>query len=148
MIKILTLAMAFYLLFSLVACVSRAAPRAGSVSAPAEVVDADYSPEQSVVDAQFSHVPEGGREESLLLVMIDGQLYGSSGQDSDIDGRCGMMDGCIDSSAERGKIPERNGQSNFGAPYGYQYGPEGQIEVNLGERWLVFTPVQNPEENS
>lgn len=148
MIKILALAMAFYLIFSLAACVSRAAPKSGSAAVPAEVVDADCIPESPVVDAQFAHVPESGEKESLMLVMIDGQLYGSSGEDSDIDGRCGMMDGRIDSSVERGKIPGQNGQSNFGAPYGYQYGTDGQIEVNLGERWVVFTPVQNPEENS
>ena len=148
MIKILTLAMAFYLIFSLAACVSRAAPKAGGTPNPAEVVDADYTPDSPVVDAQFAHVPETGEEALLLLVMIDGQLYRATGQDSDVDGRCGMMDGRIDSSVERGKIPGQNGQSNFGAPYGYQYGADGQIEVNLEDRWLVFTPVQSLEENS
>ena len=148
MIKILTLAMAFYLLFSLAACVSRAALKTGSTPPPAEVVDADYAPENPVVDAQFAHVPEHGEEAPLMLVMIDSQLYCATGQDSDIDGRCGMMDGRIDSSVERGEIPGQNGQSNFGAPYGYQYGSDGQIEVNLEDRWLVFAPVQSPEENS
>ena len=148
MIKILTLAIAFYFLFSLAACVSRSAPKAGTVPAPTEVVDADYAPESPVVDAQFAHVPENGEEKPQLLVMIDGQLYRSTGQDSDIDGRCGMMDGSIDSSVERGEIPGRNGQSNFGAPYGYQYGADGQIEVNLEDRWIVFEPVQSPQENS
>ena len=148
MLKILTLAMAFYLLFSLAACVSRTVPKAGSTLPPAEVVDADYSPDSSVVDAQFAHVPECGEEAPRLLVMIDGQLYCATGQDSDIDGRCSMMDGRIDSSVERGQIPGQHGQSNFGAPYGYQYGADGQIEVNLEDRWLVFSPVQPPEENS
>ena len=137
MIKILTLAMAIYLIFSLAACVSRYAPKAGTAPAPAEVVD-----------AQFAHVPESGEEAPLLLVMIDGQLYRATGQDSDIDGRCGMMDGRIDSSVERGEIPGQNGQSNFGAPYGYQYGADGQIEVDLEGRWLVFAPVESPKENS
>ena len=148
MLKILTLAMAFYLIFSLAACVSRAAPKAGGTPNPAEVVDADYTPDSPVVDAQFAHVPETGEEAARLLVLIDGQLYCATGQDSDIDGRCGMMDGRIDSSVERGQIPGQNGQSNFGAPYGYQYGADGQIEVNLEERWIVFAPVQSTEENS
>ena len=148
MIKILTLALAFYLIFSLAACVSRAAPRAGSTPPPAEVVDADYSPDSPVVDAQFAHIPETGEEAPQMLVMIDGQLYCATGADSDIDGRCGMMDGRIDSSVERGQTPGQNGQSNFGAPYGYQYGAEGQIEVKLADRWLVFAPVQHMEENS
>lgn len=148
MIKILTLAMAVYLLFSLAACVSRAAPKAGRTPPPFEVVDADYTPESPVVDAQFAHVPENGEEAPPMLLMIDGQLYRATGQDSDIDGRCGMMDGSIDSSVERGEIPGQNGQSNFGAPYGYQYGTEGQIEVNWEDRWLVFAPVKSQEENS
>ena len=148
MLKLLTLAMAIYLILSLAACVSRAAPKTGGTPPPAEVVDADYSPESPVVDAQFAHVPETGEEEPLMLVRIDGQLYCATGQDSDIDGRCGMMDGRIDSSVERGQIPGQNGQSNFGAPYGYQYGADGQIEVNLEDCWLVFAPVQNPEESS
>ncbi|MGN0982472.1 MAG: hypothetical protein ACI4O0_06240 [Candidatus Limivicinus sp.] len=148
MLKLLTLAMAIYLIFSLAACVSRAAPKTGSTTPSAEVVDADYSPDSPVVDAQFAHVPETGEEAPRLLVLIDGQLYCATGQDSDIDGRCGMMDGRIDSSVERGQIPGQNGQSNFGAPYGYQYGADGQIEVNLEDRWLVFAPVRSPEENS
>ena len=148
MIKLLTLAMALYLLFSLAACVSRYAPKAGTAPTPTGVVDAEFSPDSPVVDAQFAHVPENGEETPRLLVMIDGQLYCATGQDSDIDGRCGMMDGRIDSSVERGEIPGQNGQSNFGAPYGYQYGADGQIEVNLEDRWLVFTPVQSLQENS
>ena len=137
MIKILALAMAIYLIFSLAACVSRATLKAGTAPAPTEVVD-----------AQFAPVPESGEDAPLLLAMIDGQLYRATGQDSDVDGRCGMMDGRIDSSVERGEIPGQNGQSNFGAPYGYQYGADGQIEVNLEDRWLVFTPVESLEENS
>ena len=148
MIKILALALAIYLIFSLAACVSRATLKAGTAPAPTEVVDAEFSPDSPVVDAQFAHVPESGEEAPLLLAMIDGQLYRATGQDSDVDGRCGMMDGRIDSIVERGEIPGQNGQSNFGAPYGYQYGSDGQIEVNLEDRWLVFTPVESLEENS
>lgn len=62
MLKILTLAMAIYLIFSLAACVSRAAPKTGSTPPPAEVVDADYSPDNPVIDAQFTPVPEPGEE--------------------------------------------------------------------------------------
>lgn len=148
MTKILALAMALYLLFSLAACVSRTVPKIETPVVRTEVTDADFTPEPFVVDAQFAHVSEGEEENFPLLVRIDDQLYESSGEESDIDGRCGMMDGRIDSSVERGKIPGQNGQSNFGAPYGYQYGTEGRIEVNLAECWLVFTPVQNTEENT
>ena len=68
MIKLLTLAMAIYFLFSLAACVSRSAPKAGAAPTPAEVVDADYSPDSPVVDAQFTHVPETGEESPCIPV--------------------------------------------------------------------------------
>ena len=62
MIKLLTLAMALYLLFSLAACVSHSAPKAGTAPTPTGVVDADYSPDNPVIDAQFTPVPEPGEE--------------------------------------------------------------------------------------
>ena len=68
MIKILTLAMAVYLIVSLAACVSRAASKAGGTPAPAEVVDADYSPDNPVIDAQFTPVPEAGEEPPCIPV--------------------------------------------------------------------------------
>lgn len=58
MIKILTLAMAIYFLFSLAACVSRATPKAGDTPPQAEVMDAEFSPDNPVIDAQFTPVPE------------------------------------------------------------------------------------------
>ena len=62
MIKILTLAMAIYLIFSLAACVSRATLKVGTAPTPAEVVDAEFSPDSLVIDAQFTPVPETGEE--------------------------------------------------------------------------------------
>ena len=62
MIKLLTLAMAIYLIFSLAACVSRSATKAGAAPAPTEVVDAVFSPDSPVIDAQFTPVPETGEE--------------------------------------------------------------------------------------
>ena len=68
MIKLLTLAVAFYLIFSLAACVSRSAPKAGPAPAPTEVMDADFSPDSPVIDAQFTHVPETGEESPCVPV--------------------------------------------------------------------------------
>ena len=68
MIKLLTLAVAIYFLFSLAACVSRSAPKAGTASAPTEVMDADFSPDSPVIDAQFTPVPETGEESPCMPV--------------------------------------------------------------------------------
>lgn len=144
MMKLLALALAIYFVVSLAAYVSKKSlPQSKRKCAAADIIDAAYEPDGSIVDAQFSHMPESP-EAAPMLAMIDGQLYRCTGQDSDIDGRCGMMDGRIDSSVEQGEVPVLDGQSNFGAPYGYQYGSEGCIELNIDRRWLVFEPVQSP----
>ena len=95
------------------------------------------------MDAQFSHLSEDA-EPTVLLMQAEGQLYQSTGRESDRDGRCGIMDGQITDSVERNLIPSRDGQSNFGAPYGYQYGDNGQLELNMDGRWIIFEPAQSP----
>ena len=60
MIKLVALALAVYLVVSLAACVSRTTPKAGDTPLQTEVVDADYSPDNPVIDAQFTPVPETG----------------------------------------------------------------------------------------
>ena len=98
---------------------------------------------EPAVDAQFSHLSEDA-EPTVLLMQAEGQLYQSTGRESDRDGRCGIMDGQITDSVERNLIPSRDGQSNFGAPYGYQYGDNGQLELNMDGRWIIFEPAQSP----
>lgn len=74
---------------------------------------------------------------SKRMVMIEGKIYVDAGE-SDIEGRCGMMDGSIDSFVESGKYPEKDNQSNFGSGYGYQYVGEGSIDVNIDGQWIRF----------
>ena len=62
-----------------------------------------------------------------MAVMVMGTLYYLSGE-SQIEGRCGVMDGSITSTVSEG-LPVENNQSNFGAGYDYQYGTENSIEV-------------------
>ena len=68
MIKLVALALAVYLVVSLAACVSRTTPKAGDTPLQTEVVDADYSPDSPVIDAQFTPVPETGKESSCIPV--------------------------------------------------------------------------------
>ena len=58
MIKLVALALAVYLVVALAACVSRGTRKAGGTPVSEEVVDAVYSPDSPVVDAQFTPVPE------------------------------------------------------------------------------------------
>jgi len=86
---------------------------------------------------------------SMRMVMIQGRIYVDAGE-SDINGRCGTMDGSIDSSVESGRYPEKDNQSNFGSGYGYQYVGEDSIDVDIDGQWIRFEAIgsQNKEEPS
>ena len=86
----------------------------------------------------------GGETDVVPAVMVDGELYFSTGEESTVSGRCGNMDGTITSTVDGTEYPTEDNQSNFGAGAGYQYGPaEHTIEVYMAEgssekRWIVF----------
>lgn len=145
MMTFMVLALTIYLAFSLAARFFGEMLPAPGICAPFFRFPFRSSrPYAGVMDAQFSHLPEDP-EPTVLLMMVDGQLYQSAGRESDRDGRCGIMDGQITDSVERNFIPSRDGQSNFGAPYGYQYGDNGDLEVHMEGRWMVFEPTQSPK---
>lgn len=78
----------------------------------------------------------------IPMVMVDGNLYRSVSEVSNIDGRCGVMDGEITSTVDGTEVPSENGQSNFGAGYGYQIVDEKHIDVYMpfgnSEEWVRF----------
>ena len=78
----------------------------------------------------------------IPMVMVDGNLYWSVGEVSNIDGRCGVMDGEIPSTVNGTEVPSENGQSNFGAGYRYQIVDEKHIDVYMpfgnSEEWVRF----------
>ena len=144
MMMFMVLALMLYLAFSLAArCSEEALPEPGICAPLFRFVLHSSRPTTRVMDAQFTHLPEDP-EPTVLLMMVEGQLYQSTGRESDRDGRCGMPDGQITDSVERNLTPSRDGQSNFGAPYGYQYGDNGELELCMDGRWLIFEPAQSP----
>ncbi len=76
-------------------------------------------------------------QENERIVMVNGKLYYDTGRTSN-ELRCGMMDGNITSNVNSGEIPTENNQANFEGNYGYQYGKENAIEVNIDDKWYVF----------
>lgn len=85
---------------------------------------------------------ENGQTGTGRIVMVNGELYQDTGRISTADGRCGNMDGSIDSEVGEDEIPTEDNQSNFGTGYGYQYGPEeGTIEIYLDDEWRVFERI-------
>lgn len=140
MIKFFALAFALYWVLSFAACgEAKRKPAENPETDPA--VYTTVPSQEPAIDAQFTLMPEEPLA-SESFIRIDGKLYKSTGQDSDIDGRCGMMDGSISSSVPADQLPSEDNQSNFGAPYGYQFGPEGVIEVHIGEDWIVFEQLE------
>ncbi len=79
------------------------------------------------------------QEEQFRLVMVDGILYYDTGKESTLEGRCGMMDGEITSSVDASEIPNEDNQSNFGSGFGYQYGFQNSIDIQMEDgKWIVF----------
>lgn len=79
---------------------------------------------------------------SVRMIMLEGKLYTDVGK-SDIEGRCGIMDGSIASSVESGQYPTQDYQSNFGSGYGFQYVNEYSIDVNIDGQWIRFETSNN-----
>ena len=98
---------------------------------------------EEIVYAQVLLIPPeetaSPTETLTRMVMVDGALYRENGF-SDIDARCGVMDGEITSTVAEDKEPAKNDQSNFGTGYGYQYVDKNSIDLYLEEEgWIRFT---------
>lgn len=73
-----------------------------------------------------------------MYVMVDGHLYKSTGRESELTGRCGNMDGEIQSTVDTSEKPQKDNESNFGTGYGYQFMGDDTIEVCIERQWIVF----------
>ena len=82
----------------------------------------------------------------IPMVMVDGQLYLSTGYESTVEGRCGVMDGEITSAVDGSEKPTKDNQSNFGTGYSYQYGAtEGTIEIYMNGKWWIYATEEARE---
>lgn len=72
------------------------------------------------------------------MVMINGELYFDTNRESDIEGRCGVMDGELSSTVDGSEIPTQDNQSNFGNGYEYQYVDENNIDIYINGKWIRF----------
>lgn len=133
-------------------CVSRAGlsvKKSGKAMSEAEPDSTRESLTKDLENSlQNSEGPEAMTEQNTTvserMVMLEGKLYVDAGE-SDIEARCGNMDGSILSSVESGKYPEEDYQSNFGSGYGFQYVDENSIDINIGEQWIRFEALDNRE---
>ncbi len=72
------------------------------------------------------------------MVMINGELYYDTGRESDISGRCGVMDGKILTTVDSTEILLEDNQSNFGSDFDYQFVNESSIDIVINEKWIRF----------
>ena len=82
--------------------------------------------------------PEALGWDKIPMVMVDGKLYYDTGEESTVDGRCGVTDGEITSTVDGSETPTEDNQSNFGTGFEYQYGSGDTIEIFMNEKWIVF----------
>jgi hypothetical protein len=122
---ILALALALGMVLALAGCAQRQT-QTEEVGETAQAVQEETA--QAVEETETPFV---------RTVRILGDLYYDTGETADSP-RCGNVDGQI-SSTTQGEAPTEDGQSNFGAGYGYQFW-EDEIQVYLPEEqvWEVF----------
>ena len=68
--------------------------------------------------------------EAVRMVNIDGYLYYETDNDSELQARCGVMDGSFTKTVGELEIPKNHGEANFSNVQGYQIGmTENTIEI-------------------
>ncbi len=91
--------------------------------------------------------PENSKKwDRIPMVMVDGELYLTTGIEGDSEREDTLMDGEITSAVDSSEVPTENDQSNFGKGYGYQYGTEGTIEIFMNEKWWVYATEEARQE--
>jgi hypothetical protein len=103
-----------------------------------------YNVVEGSIDYQYikTLIQEQNRSAELYdlipMVRIDGRLYLDTGKESDITGRCGVMDGQITSTVEPFEKPTKDDQSNFGVGYEYQFINDNSIDIYMNDKWIRF----------
>lgn len=103
-----------------------------------------YNVVEGSIDYQYikTLIQEQNRSAELYdlipMVRIDVRLYLDTGKESDITGRCGVMDGQITSTVEPFEKPTKDDQSNFGVGYEYQFINDNSIDIYMNDKWIRF----------
>lgn len=85
-------------------------------------------------------------EDIIPSVMVNGKVYQDTGYISSAGG-CGNMDGEITSTVDGSEMPSKDDQSNFGKGYGYQYGGEDTILVQINSQMEIFRDIDSDDDS-
>ena len=85
---------------------------------------------------------DGPAYDRIPCVMVDGNLFLDTGRDASRmipPTPRSSFDGAITSEVDPSELPSQDGQSNFGAGYGYMVIDEDNIAVYMDQNWWLFT---------
>lgn len=100
----------------------------------------------SVIVSENIHKTEYTKE-SVRLVRLDRAIYYETGQKSDVQERCGVMDGSFSMTADCFELPQGDFESNFDEATAYQLGTTTDtIEICIDDSWKVFNKIQTHAE--
>lgn len=82
--------------------------------------------------------------EGYRMAKVNGVLYYDAARESEIDARCGVMDGEFTKAGEADEIPVDDNTCNFDGANGWQAGAtEGEIEICIDGKWMVFCAIDD-----
>lgn len=135
------LIMTTIMLFSMTACEMVSIGKIGGSDGPTKIFV-----EKNKEGKQYK-----SEKEPVRAIMLDGAIYFDTGEDSDINGRCGVLDGSFIKTVDKWELPENDNEANFeivGKECGYQLGAiENTIEVPIGDDWEIFKKIDDPEKD-
>jgi len=86
--------------------------------------------------------PDNYEIEPVRMVNVKGELYFDIDEESDVEARCGVLDGEFTKKVGMFDVPKNDGESNFSEGKGYQLSSGGKtIEIPIGDDWEVFQKI-------
>lgn len=80
----------------------------------------------------------------VRMINVDGDLYYDSGLISDVEARCGTLDGNLKKAAEEYEVPKKSGEANFETDayaFGYQNTTGITKEIPDSYGWVIFKKI-------
>ncbi len=82
--------------------------------------------------------------EGYRMAKVNGVLYYDTAKESEVDARCGVMDGELTKAGEADEIPVNDDTCNFDGANGWQAGTaEGAIGICVDGKWTVFQAIED-----
>lgn len=80
--------------------------------------------------------------DNVRMLRIDGALYYETGEESEVDARCGNMDGTFKKSVPSNMVPQNDNESNFDDSSEYQIGSsKDTVEILIDDDWEIFAKI-------